>query len=189
MASFGGCPCAHLPHTWMHMRTPVRAHIPHTHTMYHIPTSDTCTHIIAYTPQAHVPRRSTHTDTLLYKEENGGTKAAKMVSACTWVQSLGEKNLLDYWDLIESLPSGAPLLWSPGTPDGSRQSPEWGEHLHWSLPWACVLACGPVFPLGCSVLETRFRAACAGSGLWQFLLAAPTGPSPGRGSLWQFSIQ
>lgn len=75
------------------MRTPVRAHTPHTHTMYHIPTSDTCTHIIAYTPQAHVPRRSTHTDTLLYKEENGGTKAAKMVSACTWVQSLGEKNL------------------------------------------------------------------------------------------------
>lgn len=133
-----------------------------------------------------VPHTQTH---FSIRKRMEGRKPPRWFQPALGSRASERRIFLDYWDMIESLPSGAPLLWSPGTPDGSRQSPEWGKHLHWSLPWACVLACGPVFPLGCSVLETRFRAACAGSGLWQFLLAAPTGPSPGRGSLWQFSIQ
>lgn len=117
-----------------------------------------------------VPHTQTH---FSIRKRMEGRKPPRWFQPALGSRASERRIFLDYWDMIDSLPSGAPLLWSPGTPDGSRQSPEWGKHLHWSLPWACVLACGPVFPLGCSVLETRSEQPVPALGSGSFFLLLP----------------
>lgn len=71
-----------------------------------------------------------HTQRHFRKEENfEGGKPLRWLQPALGSRASEKRTFLDYWDLVENLPSGVPLhlLWSPGTLDSSSQSPEQGR--------------------------------------------------------------
>lgn len=118
-------------------------------------------------------------------------EATPMVSAYTGDQSLGEKSLSRLLGSGGRSPLGAPLhlLWSLGTLDNNWQSPELGGASALGPPEGLRACLWPRRPDAQFLKRASFQAACSSSGLWQLPFVAPTGPSLGRGSLWQFSAQ
>lgn len=151
----------------------------HAHTRQHMLHTDTCTH----TP---------HTQTLLCKEAMPRDESHFDGFSLHWGPEPRREESFQtigiWWKIspLELLCTFCGLL-GPLTTPGRALS--WGGASALGPPEGLCACLWPRLPDAQFLKRASFQAACSSSGLWQLLFVAPTGPSLGRGSLWQFSAQ